>query len=70
VRVRGPPVAVEDEEGFYVGDQALGNLRAGGRVTVCQLPNLLPLISTTFNCSATKRLQIFNVAIQADFEVK
>jgi hypothetical protein len=26
-------VGAEDEEGFDVGDQALGNLRSGGRVT-------------------------------------
>jgi hypothetical protein len=29
--------------GFDVGDQALENLRAVGRVTACQPPNLLPL---------------------------
>ena len=35
-RVGGPPVGAEDEEGFDVGDQALGNLRSGGRFTACQ----------------------------------
>jgi hypothetical protein len=42
-QVGGPPLGAEDEEGFDVGDQALGNLRTGGRVTACQPPNLLPL---------------------------
>ncbi len=42
-RVGGPPVGAEDEEGFDVGDQALGDLLAGGRVTACQPPQLLPL---------------------------
>jgi hypothetical protein len=36
-------VGAEDEEGFDVGDQSLGNLRARGRVVVCRPPNLLPL---------------------------
>jgi hypothetical protein len=35
-RVGGPPIGAEDEEGFDVGDQALGDLRAGGSVTACQ----------------------------------
>jgi hypothetical protein len=43
MQVRGPPVGAEDDEGIDVGDQALGNLHAGGRDTVCQAPNLLPL---------------------------
>jgi hypothetical protein len=42
-QVGWPPIGAEDEEGFNVGDQALGNLRAGGRVTACQPPNLLQL---------------------------
>jgi hypothetical protein len=33
VRVGGPPVGAEGEEGFNVGDQTLGNLHSGGRVT-------------------------------------
>jgi hypothetical protein len=37
-RVWGPPVGAEDEEGFNVGDQALGDLRAGGRVC-CYSPS-------------------------------
>jgi hypothetical protein len=42
-RVGGLPVGAEDVEGFDVGDQALGDLRAGGRVTACQPPQLLLL---------------------------
>ena len=42
-RVRGPPIGAEDEKGFDVGYQALGNLRSGGRVTAYQQQNLLPL---------------------------
>jgi hypothetical protein len=51
VLVGGPPIGAEDEVGFEVGDQALGNQRAGGRITACQPPNLLQL---TFRhcCSA------------------
>jgi hypothetical protein len=51
VAVGGPPVGAEDEEGFNVGDQALGNLRTGGRVTTCQPLNLLQLIFK-HGCSA------------------
>jgi hypothetical protein len=42
-RVGGPPIGAEDDRGIEVGDQALGNLRARGRVTARQPPNLLPL---------------------------
>jgi hypothetical protein len=42
-QVGGPPVGAEDDEGIDVGDQELGNLHAGGRDTLCQAPNLLPL---------------------------
>ena len=34
---------IGESRGIEVGDQALGNLRARGRVTACQPPNLLPL---------------------------
>jgi hypothetical protein len=44
-RVGGPPGA-EDEEGFDVGDQALGKLVAGGRAIACQIC-----------CSSQTRLQ-------------
>jgi hypothetical protein len=31
------PVGADYDKGYDVGDQALGNLHAGGRVTVCQV---------------------------------
>ncbi len=43
VLVRGPPVGTENEEGFDVGKQALGNLHAGARFTACLQQNLLLL---------------------------
>jgi hypothetical protein len=47
VQVGGPPVGADDDEGFKVGDQALRNLCARGKITLCQVdcqqPNLLPL---------------------------
>ena len=41
--VAGLPVGAEDEEGFNVGDQALGNLRASSMVTAGRPPNACPL---------------------------
>jgi hypothetical protein len=42
-RVTVPPIRAEDNEGFDVGNQALGNLHARVRLSACQPPNWLQL---------------------------
>jgi hypothetical protein len=51
------PVGADYDKGYYVGDQALGNLHAGGRVTVCQVANSQICCSSPSNTVAAQRRQ-------------